>query len=110
MPTTGSQLNSEIVDDLVNRIVSAIHPIKIIMFGSAAQSRIGPGSDIDVMVVMPDGTHCLNTSRYLYRHMLGFSFPVDILVATPDVLERHKDNIGLVYHRILAEGREIYAA
>jgi len=42
--------------------------------------------------------------------MLGFSFPVDILVATPDVLERHKDNIGLVYHTILAEGREIYAA
>ena len=110
MPTTGSQLDSEIVGDLVSRIVSAIHPIKIVIFGSAAQGRIGPDSDIDVMVVVPDGTHCLNASQYLYRQMLGFSFPVDILVATPDVLERHKDNIGLIYHTVLAQGREIYAA
>ena len=102
--------NSKIIDNLVNRIVNTIHPIRIVMFGSAVQSRMGPDSDIDVMVVVPDGTHCLNTARYLYKQMVGFSFPVDILVTTPSVLEQHKNNIGLVYHTILAEGREIYAA
>lgn len=110
MSTTVMPLDSKLVDDLVNRIVTAIHPIKIVMFGSAAQGSIGPDSDIDVMVVVPDGTHCLNTAQYLYRQMLGFSFPVDILVTTPGMLEQHKNNIGLVYHIILAEGREIYAA
>jgi DNA polymerase sigma len=64
--TTVMQLDSKLVDDLVNRIVTAIHPIKIVMFGSAAQGSIGPDSDIDVMVVVPDGTHCLNTAQYLY--------------------------------------------
>ena len=37
-------------------------------------------------------------------------YPVDILVTTPAALEKHKDNLGLVYHKILREGREIYAA
>ncbi len=104
------QLDANTTDDLVSRIVDAVHPMRIIVFGSAAQGQIGPDSDIDVMVVMPDGTHCLNTTRYLYQRMIGFSFPVDILVATPTVLERHKDNRGLIYRTILAEGREIYAA
>jgi len=42
--------------------------------------------------------------------MYGFGFPVDIVVATPLLLEQHKDNIGLIYRSVLAEGKEIYAA
>jgi len=104
------ELDSKILDDLIHRIVNAIHPIRILLFGSAAQGRIGPDSDIDVMVVVPDGTHCLNTAQYLYRQLFGFRLPVDILVTTPNVLEQHKNNIGLIYRTILAEGKEIYAA
>lgn len=110
MSTAIMQLDTRLIDDLVNRIVSAIHPLRIVMFGSAAQGKMGADSDIDVMVVMPDGTHCLNTARYLYRQLFGFGLPVDVVVATPEVLERHKDNIGLIYRTILAEGKEVYAA
>jgi hypothetical protein len=35
---------------------------------------------------------------------------MDVLVATPSVLERHRDNPGLIYRTILEEGREVYAA
>jgi hypothetical protein len=42
--------------------------------------------------------------------MFGFGYPVDIVVATPSVLERHKDNIGLIYRTVLAEGKQVYAA
>jgi predicted nucleotidyltransferase len=71
---------------------------------------MGPNSDIDVMVVMPDGTHRSNTVRYLYKQISGFGFPVDIVVVTPSVLEQHKDNIGLIYRTVLAEGKEVYVA
>lgn len=104
------RLDPRTTDDLINRIVDAVHPLRIVVFGSAAQGQMGPDSDIDVMVVMPDGTHCLNATQHLYRRMIGFGSPVDIVVATPAVLERHKDNRGLIYRTILAEGREIYAA
>jgi predicted nucleotidyltransferase len=103
-------LDAKTTDDLVSRIVDAVHPLRILVFGSAAQGQMGRDSDIDVMVVMPDGAHCLNTAQHLYQQMIGFSFPVDILVATPAVLEQHKDNRGLIYRTILKEGREIYAA
>ena len=66
---------------------------------------MGPDSDIDVLVVMPDGVHRRQTAQLLYRQIRGLGVPFDILVATPDDLERHKDNIGLIYQSIL-RGRE----
>ena len=48
----------KILDDLVRRIVEVAHPRQIILFGSAARGDMGPQSDIDVLVVVPDGTHC----------------------------------------------------
>lgn len=109
MPGPVAQPNPNIIDDLISRIVGAVHPIRIILFGSAARGEMGPDSDIDVMVVMPDGTHQLHAARYLYKRMSGFGYPVDIVVTTPGVLERHKHNIGLIYRIVLAEGKEIYA-
>jgi len=95
---------------LIKRIVDAVNPLKIILFGSAAREQMGPDSDVDIMVVMPDGTHRLNTMGFLHRQMIGLPLAVDIIVATPSDLEKHKNTIGLVYKTILEEGREIYAA
>ncbi len=100
----------QLIDDLVRRIVAAAHPLRIILFGSAARGTLGPDSDLDIMVVMPNGAHRAKTVRYLYRQIAGFGFPVDIVVATPDILQQHQDNIGLIYRTVLAEGREVYVA
>lgn len=110
MSTTMTQDKTEIIESLIERIVNAVRPMRIVLFGSAARGEVGPDSDLDVMVVMPDGTHRLNTVRYLYKQMFGFGFPVDIVVTTPSLLERHKDNVGLIYRTVLAEGEEVYAA
>jgi len=90
--------------------VDAAHPLRIILFGSAARGEMGLDSDVDVLVVMPDGTPRRETSRFLHTQLFGIPFGVDILVTTPEHLERHRDNIGLIYRSILAEGKEIYAA
>jgi len=101
---------SGLLSDLVNRIVEAVHPLRIMVFGSAARGEMGPHSDIDVLVVMPDGTHRRHTAQDLYQRLSGFPMAVDIVVATPTDLARHKDTIGLVYRDALREGREIYAS
>jgi len=95
---------------LVDNIVEQIQPIRIIVFGSAARAEIPPNSDIDMMVVMPEGTHRRKTAQLLYRKIRGSAIPFDILVATPSDLEKHKDNIGLIYSTVLNEGKEVYAA
>jgi len=102
--------DSKVIESLVQNIVEAVHPLKIILFGSSARSTAEPASDIDVLVVMPEGVHCRRTAQLLYRQIKGLRVPFDILVATPSDLEKHKDNIGLIYRTVLKEGKEIYAA
>jgi len=101
--------NVDRIDELVRRIVEAVHPLRIILFGSAARGETGSESDVDLLVVMPDGTHRRHTAQYLYEQMSGIGMPVDIVVATPTDLDKHKDTIGLIYRTVLREGREIYA-
>jgi predicted nucleotidyltransferase len=101
---------SKSIDSLVQKIVEAVHPLKIILFGSYARDTAGPESDIDVLVVMPEGVHCRRTAQPLYRQIRGLGIPFEVLVTTPATLERHKDNIGLIYRTILNEGKEVYAA
>ena len=98
------------IEELVRRIVEVVHPQRLILFGSAARGDMRPDSDIDVLVVMPEGAHRRRTAQELHERLFGFPLPVDILVATPVDLEKHQDNLGLIYHKILREGREIYAA
>ncbi len=100
----------EPIDRLVGRIVEDVHPLRILLFGSTARGDCHAGSDIDLLVVMPDGAHRRRTAQRLYRHIHGIGVPFDIVVATKSDLDRHKDNIGLVYRTILLEGREVYAA
>ncbi len=99
----------QLVQELVDRIVDAVHPLRIILFGSAARGTMGPDSDLDVLVVMPDGTHRRRTAQLLHERVrtpLAF----DILVATPRDLDLYRDSPGLIYRTVLREGTELYAA
>jgi len=59
---------------------------------------------------MPEGAHRRHTAQFLYREIRGgVGVPFDLIVAVPSDLEKYKDNPGLIYKTILAEGREIYA-
>ncbi len=99
-----------ILDRLIQTVVTSVRPLRIILFGSAARGEMGPDSDLDVLVVMPQGTHRRKTAQRLYRQMGGLGMPFDIVVATPDDLELHRSNPGLIYGTILREGKEVYVA
>jgi len=96
--------------DLVDRIVAAVHPERIIVFGSSARGEAGRYSDIDLLVVAPEGAHRRKTAQAIYRALLGSGLPVDVVVATPSDLEKYRDSPVLVYRQALREGKELYAA
>jgi predicted nucleotidyltransferase len=104
------QLTSELTQDLVRRIVEAAQPERIILFGSEARGQASLHSDIDVLVVVRDGSHRRKTAQQIYRNLLGFHLPVDVVVATPTDLERYRDSPALVYRDALRDGKELYAA
>ena len=104
------QPDPRVLDRLIQSVVTSVRPLRIILFGSAARGELGPDSDLDVLVVMPQGTHRRKTAQQLYRQIAGLGMPFYIVVATPEDLELHRSNPGLIYGEILREGMEVYAA
>jgi predicted nucleotidyltransferase len=98
------------IDELVRRIVEAAHPLRIVLFGSAARGDMGPDSDIDVLVVVREDIDRTRAARSIRRGLIGFDLPVDLVLATEDDLGRLRDNFSLVYYWALREGTSVYAA
>jgi uncharacterized protein len=101
-------VSDEILQEIVRRIVKVAKPEKIILFGSAAREEMGPDSDLDFLVIKS----CKNrrkTARKIRRRLVGIGIPKDIIVATPEDIERYKDTIGLIYRPALKEGKVLYA-
>lgn len=99
----------EILQEIVRRIVKVAKPEKIILFGSAVRGEMGPDSDLDFLVIKS----CKNrreTARRIRRRLIGIGVPKDIIVATPEDIERYKDAIGLIYRPALREGKVLYAS
>ena len=96
------------IDRLICEVVKRVSPLRIVLFGSAASGNQMEHSDIDLLVVMPEGVHRRRTAQKLYREIKGLRVPFDIVVATPQDLEKHKDNDGLIYKNALKEGIEVY--
>jgi predicted nucleotidyltransferase len=98
------------INELVRRIVEAVHPRRVILFGSAARGEMGPNSDLDVLVIMPDGTHRRRTAQEVYRRMWGFGFAKDIVVVTESDVQEYGTNPYMIIKNALEEGRELYHA
>ena len=98
------------LDVLVARIVEIAQPDRIILFGSAARGDMGPDSDIDLLVVKTDVEHRGHLAQEIHAHLPSVDIPVDVLVVTPEDIERFKDRVGTIIGPAIREGREIYAA
>lgn len=97
------------IEEVVRRIVEAAEPEKIILFGSAARGEMGPHSDLDILVVKSGADHWGLSGR-IRRALRGVSAAVDLVVASPEEIERYKDSHPLVYKPALREGRVVYGA
>ena len=102
-----------IIRDLVDRIVQAVHPQRIILFGSAVRRQWGEwreDSDFDVLVIVRNGTAVGRAEADMYRSMWGFPLPTDLIAVTEEDARKHASNPNLVVHAALSEGKELYRA
>jgi predicted nucleotidyltransferase len=94
---------------VVSQIVSLVRPKRVILFGSAAEGRVGPDSDLDFLIVVPDGQSVRHATDRLNVGVRDRPMPCDFLVVTPSILRKHRNTAGMVYSEILERGQEIYA-
>ena len=97
-----------LIATMVDRIVGRFHPSRVVLFGSHARGTAHDGSDVDLLVVMPDGTDRRQAAVEM-RVLLG-DMPVakDIIVTTPDHIARRGHVIGTVLRPALREGTVLY--
>lgn len=96
------------VDAAVQRIVKRFNPEKIILFGSHARGTAGPDSDADLLVVM----HVTDSKRrqavQIDLALEGIPVPTDVIVVTPEEVEKHRDSLGTIIYEAVREGRVVY--
>lgn len=110
LPKIRNAYYAKIIDKIVEKITIEITPLRVIVFGSIARNEAKNDSDIDLLVIMPNGTHRRKTAHILYRKIREIGVPLDILVTTIEDLEKYQHDPSLIYHQILQEGIEVYAA
>jgi hypothetical protein len=54
-PLSQEEVLTGVLPDLTRRIVAAVQPTRVILFGSAAREEMNPDSDLDVLVIVADG-------------------------------------------------------
>ncbi len=117
MRTTGYNIRTRtgrvkraVLADVIRRVVEAAKPDRIILFGSAARGEMGPHSDLDLLVIKAGKYHRRRLTRAIYRHLDGAEAAVDVVVVTPEQVERYRDTPCLVICPALREGKVVYGA
>ncbi len=106
------QITQNVMEDIVNRIVNAVSPRKIILFGSRAQGKAVDSSDIDLLIIEKGSftkqkTRWRETNR-IRRALSSIRHAKDILVFSETEVEKWKDARNHIIHKSLNEGKVIY--
>ena len=92
---------------VLRNIVDSFDPIEIWLFGSMARGDGDTNSDIDLMVVMPNGTNWRKSIDVL--GVLDGSFiPCDIAVSTPEKWSRRINDVGSIAYAVKEDGVMLY--
>jgi uncharacterized protein len=108
--TPASAPDPALLELIVRRVVEAAAPDRIILFGSASRGELRPGSDIDLLVIKAGVGHRRRLAQDIYMNLSGVGIPVDVVVATPEDIQRFGSRVGSVLEPALREGRVIHDA
>ena len=97
-----------IVRRMVERVVERFNPISVWLFGSMARGDCNKHSDVDLMIIMPEGTDHETAELDIMAELRGSMLPKDVLVNTPDTFQRTVDDLGTVQHTVHKHGVMLY--
>ena len=85
-----------------------MRPDKIILFGSYANGRPTPDSDVDLLVVMNTTASSKERSWAVSKLLIPRPFPVDILVRTPKEIKLALGKGDFFIEEIVTQGKVLY--
>lgn len=100
--------NDKIIRLIKSKILGALSPERIIIFGSAARNKAGEVGDIDVLVVCSSDKTSPALAKELELVFFDRDFPLDILVCSIEDEKKFRNVAGSMLNHILHNGKIIY--
>ena len=94
---------------LCDAIAHEFHPEKIVLFGSYADGKPRPDSDVDLLVVMPFEGSSREQAAKIRSH-IETSVALDLLVRTPEQLSERLAMDDFFVREITEQGKVLYEA
>jgi uncharacterized protein len=106
--------NQELVlEEMVNVLVKAINPERVVLFGSRAKGEAREDSDLDLLIIEREPFGPNRSRRQVIRHirqmLSGFRVPKDILVYSLDEVSKWQHSLNHILAKCLREGKVLYA-
>jgi predicted nucleotidyltransferase len=108
---TTSRPDDPILAEIVDRLVAALSPERIYLFGSRARGDAGTESDYDIMVVVARSDLPAHQRDLLaYRALRGLGVAKDVMVWTAQEFDDRVQVPSSLPATILREGRQLHVA
>ncbi len=100
-----------VLDEIVRRLVDALHPERIYLFGSQARGDWGPDSDYDLMVLVDHPTEPrYRLSQRGFQALRDVPAAVDVVVWDRKTFDARLHLKASFPATVLREGKLLYAA
>ena len=97
-----------LIDEIVATIVAAVHPNRIVLFGSQARGDAGPDSDLDLMIEMETPLGPIDRAVAIGQLFPDREWPLDVVVYTPAEVKRDRGRVGTLLSMLEADARTLY--
>ncbi|MGB4338573.1 MAG: nucleotidyltransferase domain-containing protein [Bacillota bacterium] len=97
----------EMLQQIVEAIVDAVQPDRIILFGSRLHPPVDPSADYDILVLKRGVGNRRRAAQRIYLSLAHIPAPVDIIVEDPDHVDQYRDAPQFLYAEAL-RGRVLY--
>ena len=104
------EIDSSLIEEIVERITRVARPDRVILFGSAAVGNLTPDSDLDLLVLERDVRDARRDFRKLREALSGLGIAVDLVVMRTARFEETKDVVGGIAYPANKYGKVIYVA
>jgi predicted nucleotidyltransferase len=107
-----SGAKKEFLEELVNKIVQAVSPERVILFGSYAYGEPTPDSDLDLLVIAQTNDAPLIRRVNLRRALMDRNrkIPLELLVLTPEELFMGLESGDPFLMEIVNKGSVLYGS
>jgi predicted nucleotidyltransferase len=100
----------KLIADATKIIVEQANPNRIILFGSRARGEAQSESDLDLLIIVPDGASSIAARRAIGRALISPDASYDLIVYTESEYENKRREGWSIFDEIDRDGKVIYAA